>query len=80
MQSVANAVIGAGADSWIWTIVALNVGIMTTCMPGMKMFVKWILGSEAVRVVEDNTIGGGARGRRNCCATTETGTESGSRV
>lgn len=47
----------------MWTLAELNVGIMTTCMPGMRMFVAWARGDRKV-VVEDalqDTIGGGAR-------------------
>lgn len=43
------------------------------------MFIQWIWGGDGVRAVaEDNTIGGGARGRRNSRAIKEM--ESGSRL
>lgn len=75
----ANTGIGDGAFSWMWTMAELNVGIMTTCMPGMKMFVSWARGVEGVVrvvVVEHNTIGGGARGRRNIFPRKESGSMS----
>lgn len=46
-------------------LLELDIGIMTTCMPGMKLFVTWMRGSQAVPlVVEEDTIGGGAGIRR----------------
>lgn len=47
----------------MWTLAELNVGIMTTCMPGMKLFIAWVRG-ERKAVVDgalQDTIGGGGR-------------------
>lgn len=55
---------GDGAYSWLWTLCELNVGIMTTCMPGMKMFIAWIRKPVDSGEQQEDTIGGGARGGR----------------
>lgn len=47
------------------TLLELDIGIMTTCMPGMKLFVTWMRGTKAkagLAPVEDDTIGGGGGG------------------
>lgn len=36
-----------------------NVGIMTACMPGVKLFVKWMRGKKAAQPSAEVTIGGG---------------------
>lgn len=35
---------GDGAFSWMLAMVEYNVAIITTCMPGMMLFVKWVRG------------------------------------
>lgn len=43
----------------------LYVGIMTACMPAMKLFVSWVREEEAVhRESEEVTIGGGKKRKR----------------
>lgn len=42
----------------------LNVGIMTACMPAMKLFVTWVRGEKVRSDCEDETIGGGGVWRR----------------
>lgn len=36
--------VGDGAFSWMLAMVEYNVAIITTCMPGMMLFVKWVRG------------------------------------
>lgn len=58
--------VGDGAYSWMFTMLELHVGILTACMPVMKLFVKWVWGGKNVRGGGgDGTIGGGGwEGRR----------------
>lgn len=42
----------------------LNVGIMTACMPAMRLFVNWIRGEKVRSDSEAETIGGGGVWRR----------------
>lgn len=58
---------GDGAFSWMLAMVEYNVAIITTCMPGMMMFVKWargdslgkpVLGKPGTGGNENATIGG----------------------
>lgn len=58
---------GDGAFSWMLALVEYNVAIITTCMPGMMMFVKWVRGDSLGKPVigklgtggnENATIGG----------------------
>lgn len=52
---------GDGAISWMWTLVELGVGIMTTCMPGMKMYITWMRGAAKPVEQQQDTIGGGRK-------------------
>lgn len=47
----------------MWTLAEIHVGIMTACMPAMKLFVGWIRGEKEVPIGddEDETIGGGGQ-------------------
>lgn len=57
---------GDAAYSWMWTLAEIHVGIMTACMPAMKLFVGWICGEKEVQTGEDEgeTIGGGGQRRK----------------
>lgn len=52
----------------MWALLELNVSIMATCMPGMKMFITWMWGEKKPLnngEQQEDTIGGGAgRGRK----------------
>lgn len=57
--------LGDGSYSWLLAMLELYVGIMTACMPAMKLFITWIRGEGTKRgESEDMTIGGGRKGRR----------------
>lgn len=58
----------------MWTLLELDVGIMTTCFPGMKMFILWMRGAKPVGQQQD-TVGGGARRRRKPLESGEMGGE-----
>lgn len=55
--------IGDGAYTWMYGFLELNVGIITACMPAMKLFHKWMSGGEQTVPHDggDGTIGGGRR-------------------
>lgn len=50
----------------MWTLAEIHVGIMTACMPAMKLFVGWIRGEKEVQSGENEgeTIGGGGQRRK----------------
>lgn len=61
--------LGDGAFSWMSSLVENTIGILTACMPSMRMFVKWIRkdkgsGAGAGQVEDEETIGGGGGKRR----------------
>lgn len=69
--TVANE-IGDTSICWIVGVGECNVGMMTACMPGVMVFVRWVrgdqlergvLGKPGVEGIEPTTIGGGGRGR-----------------
>lgn len=56
--------LGDGSYSWMLAMMELNIGIMTACMPAMKLVVTWIRGEKRRGESEDETIGGGGKGIR----------------
>lgn len=59
LSQIANADVGDGAMGWMWTMAEYSVGIMTACMPGMKLFVTWMRGEKVQELSGEVTIGGG---------------------
>lgn len=45
----------------MWSMLELNVGVITACMPAIKLFVRWIRGPKPTthNGSENPTIGGG---------------------
>lgn len=61
--------LGDGAFSWMSSLVENTIGILTACMPSMRMFIKWIRtdkgsGGGAGQVEDEETIGGGGKRRQ----------------
>lgn len=62
----------------MFSLLELDVGIMTTCMPGMRLFLIWMRGEQKPieSTDQDDTIGGGPKWKRRHLKASESGLQS----